>query len=1491
MNLLRPHFQHHWHRPTLRRWVGFCVIATLVVLAGWAAKVTRAEFEVPLVETTNFVAAEFKSVWGYRRATKYSGTFENYQAFAVGKPGDATHGTTAIYQFVGDTWKKMLPLGPSKMEKVQLNAIAGQYDPGSGTADLVNFAGRTISNRKAFLLTMVNYPTSTLGYDPDPIRVGEGLLVADGSYNETSSDRSSSSALVVDFIDQSGNYIPPSAIPSNSELYAINAAQDFGGFAMAGGMNGWIATRQTRLSKPCFDSFLSNYLEFCDQEILASPGAQGYTLDEVQASRERWKLFRLNNAAENLNAPTTSDAITGIAYTSPDTAYVATSTFFGFTTAPYDPFGRSCFSIVTPQTSKLFRVVGPADVLSNWTQIATVTGECFYGLTASPLDTEDAPPTNHGPLQTNVWIASSKGVRRVVDNNITAPLELNDSSLVKDITTDTDPKINGKRVYGVAALYERFGDLQQLALNGNFESWLKPLTGGSINDPAVNPSGWIVSRESGNKIKDAGGNCVEGTREVAMVANDTATSDWAIKIEPGLAYNKDNCVELSPDSYKRVVSVAQRVFPSDIEGTKFRVRGKYRVTNLNTNAAPVQPAVRQGGVALACAGAYPPSIVECPYQNLRELQAFTATSPSMTEYKSFSFEFTRSNNQLSVPSKGSSSQLGTSNEGLTLVIRCQATFGVRVECDDLRIELVDDPLLPARSAVTVLAVGEKGLTLRNDDAVARPATNWKVDDQTLISLPAGNQITLNAVANIGDQRTFAVGSGTALFQRSPGNIGGFAWLGAAQEGPTGPAGLGWLATNCANFRDANSRSLCQRHSRSFGLTLEGTSLTGRAWFGKQITSASSDSAFEGIDAGVCQNPAQHPSISNSYAVEKLPYESCDKSKYTCVANRSKACYTNFDCFGRCSKDSSRLCLADTDCTAFTPLTVPSLTFSGLNDAPPRTLVCNATRGSSPNACTSGGWLTFNAEDLPAANQPPDGAPGSTFAASYDEVTGALSGWGRFMTLANTADPNYTADKGWVSLRGASSSPTFTSLSIYGAQSCGAIVKRCQNNLPKNCNLLAGGENCAADEGKCISVSSCQFGFDKTLQSCRPAAATCSKFCGGDRAMPCSSDTECSDLWGSTKSCETVGYCSNSFSTPCSADSICGTGFCVTGAICQRAGPNSCNSYGVNHDATTGRFQGFAWSSDYGWIDFRGVRKGTSRFLQTRLGDVYSGGDIGSAATVPSTSCNATYIISATGTINNFCTTLKTGITGFDSAQGAVASIPILSSKNDYSNALGRFDLTGLETVTKTVGAQNFNKYDMEIVTVAPNAGALTYDNSPFSDPDNNAATPTLLNRKVYVADCRTGCSLTEALNIRNGTGTENGAGLLVVNGNLTIQNNMQYVASVVDDLRNLGSLVVVVRGDLNIKNTVTNLIGAYYVDGTVFTTPNANKDDSDNRYPLTIRGLMIAKAFELNRKFAGTIESPLPSELFIFDGRLQSNPLPGMIDFASALPNTFNSSP
>src|SRR5262245_48162937 len=74
----------------------------LVAGAGWAAHITQAEFEVPLVDTTDFIPTDFRSVWTYsRQAIDAGNTYRNYEGYAVGQPTQPEQGTTAIYRFNG----------------------------------------------------------------------------------------------------------------------------------------------------------------------------------------------------------------------------------------------------------------------------------------------------------------------------------------------------------------------------------------------------------------------------------------------------------------------------------------------------------------------------------------------------------------------------------------------------------------------------------------------------------------------------------------------------------------------------------------------------------------------------------------------------------------------------------------------------------------------------------------------------------------------------------------------------------------------------------------------------------------------------------------------------------------------------------------------------------------------------------------------------------------------------------------------------------------------------------------------------------------------------------------------------------------------------------------------------------------------------------------------------------------------------------------------
>lgn len=1553
------------------------VAAAIVIVVGsafWAAQVTQAEFEVPLVDTTDFVPTEFRSIWVYNRQVDYSSTqsFKNYEGFAVGKPAQSENGSSALYKYIekssGPLWVKMFPQGAKIISpNYQLNAVAGHSDTRYGYATVFIVGRQGGANRQAYLIPLENYPVDKGSYLSDPLSVGRVIL---DNYSNPFSP------ITAYFLYPGAGPVANNAIPYNSELYAVGSFDTtaVGISYLAGGENGWLATQYQWLTLTCADNFHANTSATCGDPLGTPVPYQG-----------SWKLFRFTSGAANV--PGTNDNITGITYVDENTAYVTTSTFPLVDPlvpgVPKSPYERDCSG---NQTSKLFRVsssvLSPVNIEANWVKvIPDQTGECFYGLSPTRFDQPsvvDGLP--NGPLKTEIWIASSKGIRRITDDGSASP----PNTLVKDTTDLSNPdNILNRAIYGVATSYERTGQGQQLLLNGDLQAWKLGLGGTNATNPNNEPSGWNFSPRdrkwslSPDAADGTPGTCnqealnveqfpVSGPGAGTVPASGTgAGTDWGVKIEKPLYFLESNpgastCTGgVVPSDANIPSEVSQVIKLSNVEGTRYRISGSYKV-NATTSTRQIwlnnPPIIRQGGVITRCVGGVSGTVIDCPFSNTQELRTLTGPAdPGMADYKTFSFDLTRAFNQLQSPIATNALYPRANSNSYYLQVVCTGSYGVRVVCNNLKVEEISDPVQSPTSIVKVIGVGRDGLTLRNDDAVGM-STTWTIDDASLMVPLAGSRTTLNSIFNAGGSHIFAAGSGTSLFQRSVGNVSGYAWLGAAQPGTTGLGGLGWLSTNCANLRDSSQRSLCQRQSQSYGLSLDKTStgsiaLTGRAWLAKQISTGGTNTDNEGLDLGTCEKPARLSSIPATQ-----PYDmtgSCNVTTRTCTQNTTRACFRDFDCYGRCTGDQGYLCLSDNDCSATN--VSANLQNSNLLGPPALNLLCNNTLGSySPNACSAGGWLTLNASDLPGANTPP-GAPG--FGVTLDQSTGGLSGWGRFMTPAagqctTSATDNTPRGKtctvntdcadvagstclasqaGWVKFRGTLSNPTAptapaTTSKIYAAQNCAipsGNALRCTKDPSNDCSTPALTSTCTSGlGGKCVTMSSCKFGLDQNLQSCAPAPVTCSNFCGGDITKPCTSNTECSSVWGTNDSCKPKGYCSTKLacsndpaktctvataatdcgagtcvsaipSSSCTKDIDCAAGsFCMFGAICTAGAGNSCSTYGIDFDETKGKFQGFAWSSDYGWIDFRAVQKGTNRFLQTRLGDIYSRGNINSNSGALCAG-NATYLITATGTINNFCSDLELLDplpAGVSFIQGGVSAIPFSSASNAFTNALGRFDLTGIETVESGV----LNKYKQTIKVLTPNTdgtGSLTYTGAGGLDGTN----PIVLNKMVYTADCSSApgntCRLTQALRIANAPLGSSGAGILVVKGNLTITNNLQYINSSIDDLRRLASLVIVVRGNLNIENSVTNLVGAYYVDGTVYTSPEATKDSTENHYPLTVRGLMLSKNFIFNRKFAGTVESPLPSELFIFDGRLQSNPLPGMVDFASVLPNTLNSSP
>jgi len=1459
-------------------------LAVLLLLPLWFSRSSRADYEPPLVNTTNFVAGNFRSTWGFIRDTlvgntgavpdwtSTSGVNSYYQAWAAGATSDGTQ--PVLYQLGPDysneqrrTWQQILPnpanpagesLSATIADFPPLNVVSGLSNMGNGDA-MIWIAGQTPAPGKELkifksLNARANFPTPY--------------------------------ALLNDFKQET---VIPAGITQN--IYALQVSNE-GSYAIAGGENGLLL------------------------KYTWGPGGTPGT----------WTKFT------NIKVDT-SDVL-GIIYPVPGIAYVVTSDLPAGV-SPYSSKPINCGS----SNAKLFIVTNDPAIEGNWTQLgSTKPGVCFFSVTTG---VKDAPTgAGHGPLATNVWVAASDGVYRFNEE---------DGSLSRVKTTT-------EQLYGISAVQDRGGDGQNMLFNGNLEAWDKE----SIDEWTA-PSGWGLTDENVYGRHNPGGGCGRNTMDIMANASTRVGQGWEIKLEPWVYYPSAAKCTTGVDAQTNASSgVFAMVDMSTLEGTKFKVSGDYKVvfTNPGTTTTP-QGGVAIGcaGALPSIKGipGYDSSRVDCSFSNTSEIRTYSMGDSSTdlrrdsSGYIHFEKIVSRQDEVFSQPILGATGNPKRTGRNSLLQISCEGTYGAQVFCDNLRVEPVNTPAIASYDRVAVYAVGQKTgagntLTLTNRDAInSNPAKNIFTDENNVFA-----SSNLQSIWAVNTQHVYAVGENNQIVQRSPGNVTGFMWAGTATADSSGAKqALGWISASCAN-NQSDYVSLCQKVKESYGMNFENGLLSGRAWLGKQYD-ASPMTYEETLDLGTCVGaarrdglPASEPyrmgygiciptALPNGYCSQQTStpctvnnetttcQKSCNTATRTCVKDQTKSCVRDFDCYGHCSRDAGFICLTDADCRIQSA--DPDIAPGGRMSVKPRDRIDCTKSGASPLACTNAGWLSFNPDDFTGGADPvADSFNGVGNA--YNATTGGISGWARFITLASRPrckfstsciagpgiccdsglkegqpcagdlqcpsggdNPNAAPEGGWVRLRGGTSDPVYNN--FLAAHS------------PAWPDALYGCQSCTGFK--------CRFCQDLSAQSCRPSAANCTKFCDGDLSRPCTADGECGvDL------CKAVGFCSRPIDpnnpTQCQTDNDCTTngdppqpngGFCNIGAVCHTGAAGSCNQYGLDFSETNSRFYGYIWSSDYGWIDAHRLIRGTSAYLQTRLGDIYAQKEIGSAETTvtpPGASCNATYLIISSSTITNFCSAYEgknAEVTGNAQIPNAT-TLPYAGSSNIYENVLGRFDVVGIETDNDSNPAVDVNKYGQTIIRtgiVNSSTGEIWKD-APYAN-FASVGVYSVLGRKVYIANCPSGkaCQLNKETEFFNGLTTpENGAGILIVNGDLNINKNMRYHTSNITETRQLASLVVVVRGNLTIANEVTNVVGTYYVAGSINTTQGAIFIDS-NRYPLTVRGLMIAKVFNFGRRFAGTVENPMPSELFIFDGRMQTNPLPGMVDFVNTLPSTLNSSP
>jgi hypothetical protein len=1234
---------------------------------------------------------------------------------------------------------------------------------------------------------------------------------------------------VTSFSNSNRFYVRNPDVATTNDFYAVDAEQRYGGNFLAGGQKGLYA-------------------------VITNGSFQTLNVS-VTGDGARTTL----NANEN---------ITGVRFANTSTVYVVTSTFQD--DDRYSTAGKSCSG---NQVARLYKTTNGSSTFQYLGQI----GHCAYGISVGQRYTAS------GAEKYAVWIATSNGVYRydeLLGGGITGPM------------TGT----SGVKTYSVSAIPDRGGDGVNLLNNGGFETW-----------NGTSPAQWIQYDAPAGKNNVAsfdGGTCGKNTFDIRQdLGQNSATS---IKIQPGAAYYTDNSCVPSNHNPHATAAVSSRVDLTSTEGQIFKISGDYKVSfpSLPSADSGLPTATAQGGVSIGCTEAnisVSPVYVGCSYHNRSLIR--TIGNPT-NGWQHFEITVSRNNVQFSQILNTATSGEAILPRRMYLEVKCEATFGASVNCDNLSVTEVSNPPIPTRDTYVVTAVGENRAILTSMDATAASPT-YTAEQQPDYT---GSASTMYLSAfGLAPQHLMVVGESSTILSRTPSTLKGYIWAGTSDTSSTPgitDAGVGAISVSCLNTVTSiggQSQTLCQQEQSSYGLQLSvgssgSGSLTGRAWFGKSIGTITDQ---EQRSLGSCQrsdiltdptNLVGSGSFLSQYDVHGM----CNTSAHRCFASRAASqqgaagalsnysCLSDFDCYGRCQKDQGTLCVVDNDCTIGATTNPPTFqtrsggSFNPLAVNPSASLGCSS---SSVLGCTAIGWLTFDSKDLTDATTPDGTSFGVSFnstdpthnAAAATNLQGRheLKGWARFMTLANSLDPNYNFS-GWVKLRGPEVVPQgklFACRDCYGSNLDTLNCAFCRDEK---------GSSCSPSNATVPYVNSENIRVNRT-------EAQCYYTCSNDITKKCVTDSNCSD----GGSCKPTGFCSGNTSIPCMDNDACtGNGICELGAVCSISGA-SCQQYGVNMSQANGKMVGYAWSEDFGWLDFSDVQQANARFFQTKLGDIYATKDIGSATQtqpVGINNCNATFLILSGGTIaSNWCSAFESSAqsAGLSSAKSSnVTPIQLPSSANVYRNVLGRFDLIGMETVV----GNGKNKYGSPVVPLQPSGTEIA------AEWRDKIGSVKPLGGKVYTVGDGTstytiGSSLSFIASSQNLANDGSGAGVLVVNGNLTINSGISYTdAATLTDSRALQNLVIVVKGNLTIDDSVSSLVGAYYVTGTIHTASSPSTNSSPQQQPLEIRGLVIAKEFDLGRTVAGTVERPTPSELIIADGRIQANPMPGMTDFVKSLP-------
>lgn len=490
----------------------------------------------------------------------------------------------------------------------------------------------------------------------------------------------------------------------------------------------------------------------------------------------------------------------------------------------------------------------------------------------------------------------------------------------------------------------------------------------------------------------------------------------------------------------------------------------------------------------------------------------------------------------------------------------------------------------------------------------------------------------------------------------------------------------------------------------------------------------------------------------------------------------------------------------------------------------------------------------------------------------------------------------------------------------GADYCTAYPDnyRCSNNNQYYCVSSTDPDTCS--EGRCVNTPTleCSTNNDCILSVRVPDCGTCNKKTVGDlekvlAGYNCAGDTK--TIFGATVvgSC-TVQNMDNSCTLNAYNQNINSCGSCE--AVFKTTGVMLDNKHNSLLPTEKANLCGWAQNPAFGWINFSPrITTSTKPYFSVEQGNIYSKSRIVTLYHPPFGKFNASYLIESGGSITNFVSDATTK----EKFQGELADRPLinfLSLTNPsakYTNALGKLDYKGLITVAKTVSGIDYNKYG-GIIKEEVIASGVYADNAIFSNPFNNKVfhVTNVPDNFGYGVEFGNGVDLS----VKCGDASfPSGAGVIVVEGNMKIKNNIRYDSScTINNLKQIPSLVWIVKGDVMIDaTTVSEVAGTFIIlgDGNVVNGVSdcSKKIDVSPYQPLsrvgcgqfksvfiestgapwhpddfslTVSGNVLARNFVLARTKTNT--SGDPAEKFINDGRLQSNPPLGLTDMSKVIP-------